>query len=325
MKQSDIVIFEADNGEIVVDVRLVGGSVWLSLTQLAVLFERDKSVISRHLNNIFKEGELRRDATVAFFATVQQEKARKVTRQIEYYNLDGILSVGYRVNSKRGTQFRRWASKILQDHLLKGYSLNQKLLDKQRIVELENSLDLLTCTLTGQSLVSDLGVEVINVVRGYAKTWTVLLEYDEGVLNINTITDRSSLIDLDYESSLASIKSLATDLVRKGEASSLFGLERQGALQGILGNLSQTFNGVPVYPTNIERAAHLLYFVIKDHPFSDGNKRIGSFLFLLFLGLAGVELAHITNNSLVALALLIAESSPTQKDIIIKLVIRLIT
>jgi DNA ligase (NAD+) len=322
--QDNILIYESENGDIVVDVHFTENTLWLSLNQLSSLFGRDKSVISRHLANIFKNGELHRNSTVAFFATVQSEGDRDIERQIEYFNLDAILSVGYRVNSKQGTQFRRWASQILQDHLLKGYSINQQTLTAQKISELEQTIELFTQTLINQSLVTDLGSQVINLVRRYAKTWSTLLEYDEDRLIDFSPNIDKFLIDLKYEEITFAIKSLKDELIQKGEATDLVGLERGDALKAVLGNLSQTFDQTPLYPSNIDRAAHLLYFIIKDHPFSDGNKRIGCFLFLMFLEQADVNLSKMDNNSMIALALLIAESHPSQKEMMIKLVMRLI-
>jgi len=223
-------------------------------------------------------GTQHRNATVAFFATVQPEGERYIERKIEYFNLDAILSVGYRVNSKQGTQFRRWASNILQNNLLKGYSINQQKLTVEKISELEQTIELLSQTLINQSLVTDLGSHVINLVRRYAKTWSTLLEYDENRLLDFRVEMDTDLIDLQYEEMTLAIQSLKNELIQKNEATMLVGLERGDGLQAIFGNLSQTFDQVPLYPSNIERAANLLYFIIKDHPFSDGNKRIGCFL-----------------------------------------------
>lgn len=321
MRANQIVIYELESGEAVVDVLLEKETLWLSLNQLAVLFDRDKSVISRHLKNIFHEGELERDSVVAKYATTASDHK---TYEVEHFNLDAILSVGYRVNSKRGTQFRRWASRILQTHLVKGYSFNEQRFSLQKIKELEGAFDLLSQTLVNQSLVNDVGVHVINIIHKYAKTWRTLLEYDEDRILVKSKQGAEELIELNPEEVLVSIAALKKELTNIGEASQLFGLERNDMLKGILGSLSQTFDQIPVYPTNVERASHLLYFIIKDHPFCDGNKRIACFLFLIFLSKTTINWTKMVNNSLIALALLVAESQPFQKDVMIKLITKLI-
>lgn len=319
----DLVIFKTDTGDVYVDVKLEQDTVWLTLNQLSQLFERDKSVISRHLKNIYSEEELDKDSTVANFATVQHEGEREILRDIEYYNLDAIISVGYRVNSKRGTQFRQWASKLLKDHLVQGYSLNQQRLYEKGIDELKRAMDLLSQTLQRQSLVHEVGYYAIEIINHYAKTWHLLLAYDENRLSSPTTLTESTQT-LDYEPILAAIHDLKQTLIKKGEATPLFGQQRETQLQAILGTIHQTFAGVFLYPSCEERAAHLLYFVIKDHPFVDGNKRIGSFLFLLYLQSQNPSLKRIDDLTLVALALLIAESDPKDKDLMVKLIMNLI-
>ncbi len=320
----DLVIFKTDAGDVYVDVKLEQDTVWLNLNQLSQLFERDKSVISRHLKNIFKEEELDQDSTVANFATVQHEGEREIQRYIEYYNLDVIISVGYRVNSKRGTQFRQWASKLLKEHLVQGYSLNQQRLYEKGIDDLKRAMNLLSQTLQRQSLVHEVGYHAIEIINHYAKTWHLLLAYDENRLSSPTTLTESTQT-LDYEKALAAIDDLKEMLMKKGEATPLFGQQRETHLQAILGTIHQTFAEVFLYPSCEERAAHLLYFVIKDHPFVDGNKRIGSFLFLLYLQSQNASLKRIDDITLVALALLIAESDPKDKDLMVKLTMNLIT
>lgn len=319
--KNEMLIYEAEDGDIVVDVRLVENMVWLSLNQLADLFDRDKSTISRHLSNIFSQGELDVTSVVAFFTTTAADGKKY---KVEYYNLDAIISVGYRVNSKRGIQFRRWASQVLQDYLIQGFSINQRAITDKTIKNLEQTIELMARTLVNRSLVTDLGASVIDVIHIYSKTWATLLAYDEDNLSLDLADGLKDLVSLDYEEVAPSIICLKKELISKGEATDLFGLERHSALQAILGNLLQTFDGKPVYPTNIERAAHLLYFVIKDHPFSDGNKRIACFSFLLFLSKANVNFAKISDNTLIAMALLVAESAPIQKEIMVQLVMKLI-
>ncbi len=321
-EQGELILYQSDDGKAGVDVRLKDESVWLTLNQMADLFERDKSVISRHLRNVFQSGELVREATVAENATVQQEGTREVSRIIEWFNLDAIISVGYRVNSKRGTQFRIWATSLLKEHLVQGYTLNQKRLAEKGLGEARQMLELLANTLEGHNLVSDEGQVVISVVSAYARTWQLLWEYDEDSLAIPKIDGKFSQV-LEISQTRKSIRSLKQELLTKGEATEIFGQERGEGLTGILGAIQQTFGGQDLYPNMEEKAANLLYFIIKDHPFVDGNKRIGSFLFLLFLRL-NRDVVHFDDKALVALTLLIATSDPAQKDLLIRLVINLL-
>jgi len=321
-KNDQMIIYKDNNGETKVDVKLYDETVWLSLGQLVTLFGRDKSVISRHLKNIFKEGELEEKATVAKFATVQVEGDKSVTRQIEYYNLDMIISVGYRVNSKKAIDFRRWASGVLKEYLLKGYSINHKKIMAKELDDLKQTVLLLSNTLVNQNLVNETGSELLSLIKAYAKTWDILVKYDEDRLKYPENSIKQST-ELKYEEAQKAISDLKDQLSQQDEISELFGRERESALSGIIGNLYQTFDGEDLYPSLHEKAAHLMYFVIKDHPFSDGNKRIGCLLFLFFLKLNNSSLTQITPEALTALALLIAESDPTQKEIVIKLVVNL--
>jgi len=318
----EILVYESPDGEARVDVRLDRETVWLSLSQIAELFGRDKSVISRHLRNVFQSGELEREATVAKNATVQKEGGRTVAREIEFFNLDSILSVGYRVNSKRGTQFRIWATRTLREHLVRGYTLNEKRLAERGLKEARDTLDLLARTLKQQALVDETGAAVLDLIKGYADTWRLLLEYDEDRL-ATPPGSRPAVGVLDYATAAAAIAEFRQELMASKEASELFGNPRGDALEGILGNIEQTMFGEPLYTSREQKAAHLLYFVVKDHPFSDGNKRIGSLLFLLYLKQEGI--AHALNpQALTALTLLIAESAPSSKDLMIRLIMNLL-
>jgi len=319
---TEIVIYTAKDGHVELDVSLADETVWLSMNQMVGLFGRDKSVISRHLNNIFKINELDRDATVANFATVQKEGDREVKREIEYYNLDVIISVGYRVNSKEGVQFRKWASQVLKEHLIRGYTTYDKRLSERGMHELQQTVELLQKTLVHHDLVNDLGQEAIQLILAYTKTWDLLLAYDEGELKLPA-QGKDTTQRLNYEAALSAIESLKVDLGARKEATHLFGQERDGGLDSILGNIEQTFGGKALYKTAEEKAAHLLYFVIKDHPFTDGNKRIGSFMFLLYLKSQNLPI-KLNENGLVALALLVAESDPTQKELLIRLIVNIL-
>ncbi len=324
-EHGEIILYQSKDGRAAMDVYLADDTVWLTLNQMSELFERDKSVISRHLRNIFQTGDLDKQSTVAKNATVQIEGDREVTRDIDWFNLDAIISVGYRVNSKRGTQFRIWATTILKDHLVKGYTLNQRRLAETGIKEAQQVLSLLSNTLDSHDLINDEGRLVLSIVNRYARTWQLLLQYDEDNFPA-TKTGQITTTILDIDKVRLAITSLKQELDIKGESTNIFGNERGDGLAGIIGAIHQTFGGQDLYPSIEEKAANLLYFVIKDHPFTDGNKRIGSFLFLLFLQMNGLlETKKFDNKALVALALLTAASDPGQKDLLIRLIINLLS
>jgi len=324
--RGEIVVYEAPEGEVRVDVRLERETVWLSLKQMTELFGRDKSVVSRHLRNVFRSGELEREAVVAKKATTAADGK---TYQVEFFNLDAILSVGYRVNSKRGTQFRIWATRTLREHLLRGYTLNERRLAERGLGEIEQAVGLLARTLTSQAQVSDEGRAMLDVVQRYTRSWRLLLEYDERRLTERPEKPLAPTASLSLKDARAAAARLREELETRGEAGPLFGQERGEALAAVLGAIEQTFGGDPLYPSAQARAAHLLYFVIKDHPFGDGNKRIGSLLFLEYLRRNGLLLRangepRLADNAMVALALLIAESEPSQKELMIRLVLNLL-
>jgi prophage maintenance system killer protein len=296
--------------------------VWLTLNQKAELFEWDKSVISRHLRGIFRSGELERGGTVAINATVQKEGGREVTRRVEFFNLDAILSVGYRVNSRRGTQFRIWATHMLRDYLVRGYTFNDRRLAERGLDEAKQTLDLLARTLSNQELVNDTGRAVLDLIQGYADTWRLLLEYDESRLALPPGVQPSTGV-LDHERATRTIADFKRELTARKEASDLFGNPRGDALEGILGSIEQTRFGESLYRSREEKAANLLYLIIKDHPFSDGNKRIGSFLFMLYLRQEGIA-SRFNPQALTALALLIAESARSSKELMVRLIINLL-
>lgn len=322
----EIVVFRSQHGGPQVEVRLQAETLWLSLAQIARLFGRDKSVISRHLRNIFESGELKRSSVVAKNATTAADGK---VYQVEYFNLDAILSVGYRVNSKRGTQFRIWATSTLRNHLLRGYTLNQKRLGERGMGEVEQALALTARTLSRHALVTDEGRAVLEVVERYARAWRLLLEYDEQLLAEMPLRPRAPKRPLSIAAARQAVASLRESLAAGGQASDLFGRERGDQLDALLGAVEQTFGGDPLYPSVQARAAHLLYFVIKDHPFADGNKRIGTLLFLEYLRRNGLLFGadgrpRFADNALVALALLVAESDPNQKDMMIRLILSLL-
>jgi len=274
----EVVLYRAPDGTIALDVHLEKETIWLNLNQMADLFERDKSVISRHLNSVFKEKELERNATVAFFATVQKEGGRMVSRQVEYFNLDAIISVGYRINSKRGTKFRIWATQVLRDHILKGYSVNMK-----RLEELQHTVRLIARTANRPDLSGDEASALLKVVHDYSLAMDLLDDYDHQRLPVQE-TGSAVVHSLSYEEALRIIENLR----RHFSAGKLFGLEKDKGLQGALAAIMQSVGGRDAYASLEEKAAHLLYFVTKDHAFVDGNKRIAAALFLWFLEKNGV-------------------------------------
>lgn len=323
MKSTNLSLFASSDGTIEISVALEKETVWLNLKQIAELFERDKSVISRHIKKIFTEKELDRDQTVAFFATVQKEGDKTVERDIEFFNLDMILSVGYRVNSKRGSEFRKWANKVLNDYILKGYTLNEKRLAEKGFADLSKSLELVKKALLLTNKIDDIGVEALSIVQTYAKSWSLLLFYDEKKLE--RLLTFNPLQNIDVQEIHFSIQTLKQNLLEKGEASELFGqLRVDASIKAIFDAVHQTFGEEMLYPSLEERAAHILYFVIKNHPFVDGNKRIGSFLFLLYLRLHQFDCSKISNEALVALALLVAQSDRSEKELMVQLIVHLL-
>ncbi|ADJ28231.1 virulence protein RhuM/Fic/DOC family protein [Nitrosococcus watsonii] len=320
MAHQQIQIFTSNDGKAQLEVALEQGTVWLSLDQMTGLFDRDKSVISRHIRNVFKEGELERESVVAKNATTAADGK---TYEVDYYNLDVIISVGYRVKSQRGVQFRQWATQVLKDHLVQGYTLNQRRLT-ERGIEFEQAVDLLSRTLTHQGLVSNEGEAVTRVISEYARSWSLLQGYDEQQLAEVGIK-QPDMQPLELDEALKAIGELKQTLMAKGEATELFGQLRSNGLASALATIEQGFGGELFYPNIAARAAHLLYFVIKNHPLADGNKRCGSFLFLWYLRRNAALLARsveqlINDNTLVALALLVAESLPDQKTLMIRLI-----
>jgi len=311
---SEIVIYEpVEGGQ--VTVRLEGESLWLSQEQIADLFKRERSVITKHLRNIFQDGELVEESNVQNLHIAGSDKP------VKFYNLDAIISVGYRVNSKRGTQFRQWATGILRDHLMQGWTVDRARFE-HNASELEAALVLVRKTAQSPDLMTDSGRGLVEIVSRYTQTFLLLQRYDEGLLTDPNGTAGGVMPSLDE--ARQSIARLKADLMTRGETSDFFGLERGDALAAILGNLDQSVFGEPAYPTIERKAAHLLYFVIKNHPFADGNKRTGAFLFVDFLNRNNALMRDgqpvINDIGLAALALLVAESAPVQKETMIRLI-----
>ncbi len=318
-----IEFFESPNGETQIEVRFDKGTVWLTLNQLSELFGRDKSVISRHLKSIYLENELDYSSSVAKRATVQKEGERYVEREIDFYNLDAIISIGYRVNSKQGTQFRIWATKRLNEYLIQGYSANEK-----RLEELSQLIRIIGKSEGTEFEQTDESKGLLYILRNYTKSFILLNQYDSNSLELKYLNNHITY-EIEYEEAVKVIFELRQQLIDKKEATMLFGNQKDQSFSGILKSVTQTFGGDYLYPTIEEQAAHLLYFVIKNHPFTDGNKRIGALLFVWFLE-KNQHLrkksgeCKINDNALTALALLVAQSNPIEKELMIKLICNLI-
>lgn len=317
-KTDRAIVYQAKTGAIALRGDFSHETVWASLDQIAVLFGRDKSVISRHLKNIFKEGELEKKSVVAKNATTATDGK---IYQVEYFNLDVILSVGYRVNGKIATLFRQWATKTLREHITKGYTIDRRRIATNYDAFMKSVADIKA--LLPEHMAFD-SKDVIELIREFANTWVSLDAYDRDALTVRAVTKKSA--KLTGEELRGAIATLKQELVRGDEATDLFATERSaGAVEGIVGNVMQSFSGKSVYASIEEKAAHLLYFMVKNHPFVDGNKRSGAFAFVWFLRRSGVKGSeNINPASLTALTLLIAESDPKKKDQMVALVTRML-
>ena len=318
---NQIAIYQTEGGA--VDVRLDGETVWLTQEQMTQLFGRERSVITKHIRNVFKEGELDADSVCANFAHTANDGK---SYQVLHYNLDVIISVGYRVKSPQGVQFRQWATRLLRQHLTQGYTLNQQRLEANA-AELEAALELVRKAAQTPELSVETGRGLVDIVTRYAHTFLWLQRYDEGLLADPATQPGGTLPTLTQ--ARESLAQLRADLMQRGEATDLFARDRADGLAALLGNLDQTVFGEPAYPSVETKAAHLLYFVIKNHPFADGNKRSGAFLFVDFLHRNGRLLNAqgqpvINDVGLAALALLVAESDPAQKEVLIRLIVNML-
>ena len=319
-----IVIYQTPDGKTQIDVRLENETVWLTQAQMAELFETDRTSIVRHINNIYRVDELEREATCAKIAQVQTEGNRQVTRTIPYFNLDMIISVGYRVNSKRGVKFRQWANRVLKEYLVKGYAVNERIRHEQ-IGELRQLVGMLGRTLQTQPVIStDETAALFEVVTDYTYALDTLDNYDYERLAIDKTTKEESF-HATYENAMEAINGLRD----KFGGSVLFGNEKDDSFKSSIGQIYQTFGGEELYPSVEEKAAMLLYLVTKNHSFSDGNKRIAATLFLWFLNNNGILYREdgskrLADNTLVALTLMIAESKTEEKDVMVKVVVNLI-
>jgi prophage maintenance system killer protein len=319
---------KADDGtELAVHVER--DTMWLTQAQMAKLFGVTTSTVSEHLRNIYLSEELERDDTARRIKVARQDGDKRVERTLNHYSLDAVISVGYRVSSRRGTRFRRWATTVLRERLEQDIAARREL-GQRKLAELEDALALAKRTVKQRELATDEASSVLDVITRFARSFKLLLQYDEDRLPDGSTGGTAAPLELTIEEARAAIGELRGELAETGQVTDLFGRERGEGLEGILGTIEQTFGGEPLYPTVEIRAANLLYFIIKDHPFTDGNKRIGSFLFLHYLDKNGRLYRKdgspiVEDNALVAMALLIAESDPKQRDLITRLVLGLIS
>ena len=326
MAESKIEIYQTDDGQTKIDVKFDNETVWLTQKQMALLFDKDSDTIGLHLKNIYQSGELEELSTTEESSVVQQEGKRQVKRKVKIYNLDAIISVGYRVNSKRGIQFRIWASKIIKDYLLKGFVIDNKRLIKQnnQLKELQSSVKILADSMKYKQLTNDESIGLLNIITKYSYALDILDQYDYQSLEIRN-TSGKELYQLTYDEAITQIK-----LAKTFHGNSyLFGNEKDNSFKSSISTIYQTFNGIDLYPSIEEKAANLLYFITKNHSFSDGNKRIAAFLFLYFLERNGILFdeegnKRIADNTLVALTLMIAVSKPEEKDTMTKVIVNLI-
>jgi death-on-curing family protein len=321
---SKIEIYINKNNETSIEVQFEKETVWLNQKQMGELFGRDRVTITQHIGNIFKEGELEEKVVCKDFLHTTQHGAIKGKEQkanVKYYNLDVIISVGYRVKSKQGTQFRQWATSRLKDYLIQGYAINQKRLD-----QLQKTIDMIANNKDTNNL--DEAKGLLEIIKNYNKSFILLNQFDSNNLNTEKLNENITY-EIKFEEALKAIEELKSQLMKKKEAKELFGNRKDDGFQGILGNIVQSFEGEYLYKSIEEQAANLLYLIIKNHSFSDGNKRIGAFMFIWFLeknkhALKKSGELKINDNALTALALLIANSDPSEKDLMVSLVINLI-
>ncbi len=320
MEPNKIQIFQTPDGQIRLEVALEQDTVWLSQAQMVALFGRDQSVVSRHIRNALAEGEIAEESNM------QKMHIANADRPVAFYDLDVVISVGYRIKSERGVQFRRWATNVLRQHLVQGYTVNLSRFD-QNAAELQQALALIRKAAKSPALTAEAGSGLVDIVSRYTQTFLWLQRYDEGMLSEPGGHPGGRLLSV--SEATAALQMLKQSLMARGEATELFARVRDDGLAALLGNLEQTAFGEPAYPTIESKAAHLLYFVVKNHPFTDGNKRSGAFLFVDFLHRNGRLMnAHnepvINDTGLAALTLLVAESDPKQKETLIRLIMNML-
>ncbi|MDZ7769222.1 MAG: virulence protein RhuM/Fic/DOC family protein [Woeseiaceae bacterium] len=321
-----IVIYEGTDNTVEVRLDADQETVWLTQRQMAELFGKDVRTVNEHVQNVYSEGELERETTIRDFRIVRQEGARQVSRDIEHYNLDVIISVGYRIKSQQGTRFRQWATRTLRKHLARGWTLNRQRFEANAR-ELEAAMALVRKTAQNPELTTDSGRGLVDIVARYAQTFLLLQRYDEGLLTDPKAQPGGRLPSV--KEARTALDNLKAELMARGEATDLFARDRGEGLDSLMGNLDQSVFGEPAYPSVEAKAAHLLYFVVKNHPFSDGNKRSAAFLFVDFLHrndrlLNTADEPVINDVGLAALTLLVAESNPANKETMIRLIMNML-
>jgi death-on-curing family protein len=314
---NEIEIYKSADGSTQIEVKFEQETVWLNQTQITELFQRDRTVITKHINNIFKEKELDEKSNVQKMHIANSDKP------VAFYNLDVIISVGYRVKSVRGTQFRQWATQRLKDYLVKGYAINQ-----QRLEQLHQIVNVIQQSGSTDNLQLNEAKGLLDILGNYTRSFVLLNQYDSNSLNTEKL-NANITYEIQYKEAKRAIEELKKQLIAKKEATALFGNEKDRSFEGTLQSIVQSFDGQYLYPSIEEQAAHLLYFIIKNHPFSDGNKRIGAFLFVWFLEKNKHRFkksgeVKINDNALTALALLVAQSNPVEKEVMVKLICNLI-
>ena len=322
-EKGQVLLYKSKDGKSRVEVNLQNETVWLSQAHMCDLFEKNKRTISEHIRNIFREGELQEDSVVRKFRTTAADGK---TYSVTYYDLDVIISIGYRVKSLRGTQFRIWATNVLREHLVEGYTLNRKRLQAQsdKIRELQKAIRMIDQIADHKALASDEASELIRIIRDYAYGLDLIDAYDHQRVDVSDVSEQGG-VPLDYQAARQAIG----ELRRLYQAGDLFGREKDDSFQGSLANVFQTYDKQPLYPSIEEKAASLLYFLVRNHPFVDGNKRIAAFMFLWFLEKNQAlyrpdQSKRIADNALVALTLMVAESKPQEKDLIVNMTVNLI-
>jgi prophage maintenance system killer protein len=315
--QNQIIIYESDDGQSRVEVRFEGETAWLTQAQLVELFQSSKANISEHIKNIFKEGELDRDSVVRKFRTTASDGKKY---EVEHYNLDLIISLGYRIKSRIATKFRIWATKTLKQHLLQGYTINKKRIGENYEKFMRAVADVKVILPAGNKIKNE---DILELISAFADTWFSLDAYDKDCFPQKGVSKKQ--VEFTAEELSEALKELKKDLIKKKEATEIFGQERSGdSIKGIVGSIFQSIFGKDAYPSTEEKAAHLLYFIVKNHPFIDGNKRSGAFAFVWFLRKTGLLRASITPEALTALTLLLAESNSKDKDKMIGLTLLLL-
>ena len=328
-KNKSLEIYKAIKGEVVFNVDAENETIWASIDQIAQLFDISRRTIERHINNIYEEGELDEKRTATKNVAVRTEGKREIRREVMFYNLDAIISVGYRVNSRKATDFRIWATKVLKQYVVGGIAVNErriKQLSSEKLKNVESMMSVVRRLIARQELDAGEATGVLEVISKYAGSFQTLREYDDGFIDLSAMNKKSKKqVVLTPEM----CESFIVELRENQNGGELFGKKRNDSFAGSLSSIYQSYDGKDLYPTIAEKAANLLYFIIKDHPFYDGNKRIGALLFIVFLTMNNYHLTDkgetkISDRALTAMALLIAESNPEEKELIVNLTIKLL-